>query len=433
MTKREMYGDQPVPEFRLLKGDCLVTLKTLDDNSVDSVVCDPPYHLQSTVRRYGKEGSAPPSDSWPGVSSKGFMGKDWDGGDIAFRPDVWRECLRVLQPGGHLIAFGGTRTIPRITCAIEDAGFEIRDQLGWIYYSGFPKSHCVSKGIDRHLGGNREVVSEKKQSGSKFKLTEMIMDNGGFNDPDRSSYSITAPATPQAKQWKGWGTALKPAQEPACLARKPISEKSIAANVLRWGTGGLNIDACRFSYGDPCWVGPQEMPPAVPQPMFGTSPGNVLDYAAGIGRNGQRFDPSLGRWPANIYACPKPSRTEKEAGLRHLEPIAGHDAVSRKEGSAGLDNPRAGAGRTAAEVRNTHPTVKPIGLFRWLCRLVTPPGGTVLDPFLGSGTTAVAAVLEGFDSIGCELTEEYHPIIEGRIARAYKDWRDDNRQYRLFG
>ena len=250
--KRERYGDLIVPEFRLLKGDCLETLKTIPDNSVDSVVCDPPYHLQSIVKRYGQEGSAPAQEGTDGLfkrSSKGFMGKTWDGGDIAFRTDVWRECLRVLKPGGHLIAFGGTRTIHRITCAIEDAGFEIRDQLGWIYYSGFPKSHNVSKGIDRHLGGNREVVLEYKQSGSKFKLTEMIMDNGGFNDPDRSSYSITAPATPQAKQWDGWGTALKPAQEPACLARKPISEKSIASNVLKWGTGGLNIDECRFAYG----------------------------------------------------------------------------------------------------------------------------------------------------------------------------------------
>ena len=423
---REMYGDQVVPEFRLLKGDCLVTLKTLPDNCVDSVVCDPPYHLQSIVQRYGKEGSAPPQEGTDGLfkrSSKGFMGKTWDGGDIAFRPDVWRECLRVLKPGGHLIAFGGTRTIHRITCAIEDAGFEIRDQLGWIYYSGFPKSHCVSKGIDRHLGADREVIGNKRSgigSGSYGKIV-------GSPNPESNIVSVTASATPQAKQWEGWGTALKPAQEPACLARKPISEKSIAANVLRWGTGGLNIDACRFSYGDPCWVGPSDE--VGPRSIGGWQD----SYVGGkLKKPISTLDPG-GRWPANIYACPKPSRTEKEAGLRHLDPIAGHAAVSRKEGSAGLDNPRAGAGRTADAIRNTHPTVKPTNLFRWLCRLVTPPGGLVLDPFLGSGTTAVSAVLEGFDAIGCELTEEYHPIIEGRIAQAYKSWRDENRQYRLFG
>jgi site-specific DNA-methyltransferase (adenine-specific) len=426
--KRERYGDLIVPEFRLLKGDCLETLKTIPDNSVDSVVCDPPYHLQSIVQRYGKEGSAPAQEGTDGLfkrSSKGFMGKTWDGGDIAFRPDVWKECLRVLKPGGHLIAFGGTRTIHRITCAIEDAGFEIRDQLGWIYYSGFPKSHCVSKGIDRHLGADREVVGNKRSGiGSGSSYGKIV----GSPNPDTNIVSVTAPATPQAEQWDGWGTALKPAQEPACLARKPISEKSIAANVLKWGTGGLNIDACRFAYGDPCWVGPAD--------EVSNIAGSIRGGVTGLGKrmSGQvnnRPHPG-GRWPANIYACPKPSRTEKEAGLQHLDPIAGHDAVSRAEGSAGLDNPRAGAGRTADEIRNTHPTVKPTNLFRWLCRLVTPPGGTVLDPFLGSGTTAVSAILEGFDAVGCELTEEYHPIIEGRIDEAYKAWRNENRQYRLF-
>ena len=426
--KRERYGDLIVPEFRLLKGDCLETLKTIPDNSVDSVVCDPPYHLQSIVQRYGKEGSAPAQEGTDGLfkrSSKGFMGKTWDGGDIAFRPDVWKECLRVLKPGGHLIAFGGTRTIHRITCAIEDAGFEIRDQLGWIYYSGFPKSHCVSKGIDRHLGADREVVGNKRSGiGSGSSYGKIV----GSPNPDSNIVSVTAPATPQAEQWDGWGTALKPAQEPACLARKPISEKSIASNVLKWGTGGLNIDACRFAYGDPCWVGPSD--------EVSNIVGSIRGGVTGLGKrmSGQvnnRPHPG-GRWPANIYACPKPSRTEKEAGLQHLDPIAGHDAVSRAEGSAGLDNPRAGAGRTADEIRNTHPTVKPTNLFRWLCRLVTPPGGTVLDPFLGSGTTAVSAILEGFDAVGCELTEEYHPIIEGRIDEAYKAWRNENRQYRLF-
>ena len=243
--------------------------------------------------------------------------------------------------------------------------------ISWIYTSGFPKSLDIYKHTDKD-------------------------------------------------EYKGWGTALKPAQEPAVFARKPIDPdcSSIAENVLKWGTGAINIDAGRFAYGDDCWFGDTS---------------EIVDR--GIIKNGS-FDKSksgdpnfkkntsefiiphvsdLGRWPANVFQCSKPQRSEKEQGLDHLAGKTGAEATHRKEGSAGLNNPRAGAGRTADHVKNFHPTVKPIKLMRWLCRLLTPQGGTVLDPFLGSGTTALSAILEGFNAVGCEMTEDYYPIIQGRV------------------
>ena len=337
------------PSCSVLYGSCLDRLKEIPDASIDAVVCDPPSHLQSIVKRFSSPDAAPAKSKESGVyarSSRGFMGQTWDGGDIAFTTDVWRECLRVLKAGGHLVAFGGTRTVHRIACAIEDSGFEIRDMISWLYLSGFPKS--------LNLDGDHT----------------------------------------------GYGTALKPAQEPAILARKPIEAGSIAKQVLATGTGAINIDGCRFAFGDSCWVG------------------NTKDET----------DNQLGRWPANIYQCAKPSRAEKEQGLAHLEPTTGADAVGRTEGSAGLNNPRAGAGRTAAEIRNIHPTVKPLKLMRWLVRLVTPEGGTVLDPFAGSGTTLAAATLENRHSVGCELTEDYLPIIHGRVQWARDEYYRENQQ-----
>lgn len=326
----------------LLLGDCLKVMSEIPAGSVDSIVCDPPYGL-------------------------GFMGKKWD----QSVPGVeWaRECLRVLKPGGHLVAFGGTRTVHRLTGAIEDAGFQIRDQIGWVYFSGFPKSHSVSSAIK---------------------------------------------TTPDAVKWSGWGTALKPAIEPAVLARKPLTG-TVAASVLEHGTGALNIDGCRFGYGDPIWIGPQPRRRTrrcnfAPSHFSGAAPG--APYTTG--------GHDLGRWPANLIQFPKPSRAERERGCKGLPARTGAETVERAEGSAGLNNPRAGAGRTAGEVRNIHPTVKPVALLRWLVRLVTPPGGVTLDPFMGSGSAGVAAVLEGFDYIGIELNEEYHPIAVARIEHAQK-------------
>ena len=227
-------------------GDCLSVVRCLADDSIDAVVTDPPYALVSIAKRFGKDGSAPAkSDGATGVyqrASSGFMGKTWDTGETAFAVEFWAEILRVLKPGGHVAAFGGTRSYHRLACAIEDAGFEIRDCIFWCFGTGFPKSHDVSKGIDKAAGAEREVVRHHIQSVQERK--------SGFAGEDKPfgawQYDITAPATDAARQWEGWGTALKPAVEPVTLARKPLSEKTVAANVLRWGVGAINVDGCRI-------------------------------------------------------------------------------------------------------------------------------------------------------------------------------------------
>lgn len=480
MKTRQHFYDLPIPQFRLLKGDCLETLKGLDDNSIDSVVCDPPYELN-------------------------FMGKAWDNSGIAFSTQVWSECYRVLKPGGHLIAFGGTRTIHRITCAIEDSGFDIRDQICWMQFQGFPKSLNISAQIDKqdanderrsrflrfthwmrstgltskqideitntNMGGHYttlasqpaiptqdhwdklephinieipdwviEYVTQRTVESENFKSREVIGQYetqiacglAGLTASDDPGGNITKPATPEAQKWEGWGTALKPSYEPAILARKPISEPNIAQNVLKWGTGGINVDGCRFAYGDDCWVGPDDKLEQKIVPESSSRGNSVGGFQDGTLRNEYIYDPKNGRWPANIYQCPKPPRSQKEAGLDHLESIAGHQAVGREPDTAALNSPRTGAGRTSNEIKNIHPTVKPIKLMRWLVRLVTPPGGTVLDPFLGSGTTAAASILEGFDVVGCELTDKYWPIIEGRTTHALEQWKQENSQVSLF-
>ena len=321
----------------LYRGDCLDVLAAMEPESVDAIVCDPPYGL-------------------------GFLGRAWD----ALPPgeDWARLCLRVLKPGGHLVAFGGTRTVHRLATAIEDGGFEIRDMVSWLYWSGFPKSLDVFK------------------------------------------------ALPDAAQWEGYGTALKPAQEPAVLARKPLTG-TVAANVLEHGTGALNIDGCRFAYGDEAWPGPQD------SSGWSITGSKASDNRSMSGKNYAREpkpDDPRGRWPANIYAHPKACRSEREAGCERLPGRTGAEATDRTAGSAGLNNPRAGAGRTADRVKNHHPTVKPIGVMRWLCKLTGgQPGSVILDPFMGSGTTGCAAVLEGFDFIGIEREPEYMQICEARI------------------
>ena len=367
--------------------DSIEVMRGMEENSIDAIVTDPPYGI-------------------------GFMGKGWD---VAVPGEDWaRECLRVLKPGGALIAFAATRTVHRLTVAIEDAGFDIRDQIGWLQWQGFPKSLDCSKAIDALHGAEREVVGR----GKSWNRPDSKAGDPARMNASPGSYDLTAPATSDAKRFEGYGTALKPAFEPAVLARKPLSG-TVAANCLEWGTGGLNIDRCRMAYGDPAWPGPSDRPPAVPQR-------DNLRYSMGdgAGRNGQRFDvPELGRWPANIYVCPKPHRAERERGCDHLPGRTGGDAVERKEGTAGLDNPRARAGRTAGVVKNYHPTVKPVQLMRWLVRLVSPPAldgvaPIVLETFGGSGTTMVAAELERVRCIGIEMDPRYCDIIRARLTDA---------------
>ena len=471
----------------LLKGNCLELLAEMPDNSVDSIVTDPPYEL-------------------------GFMGKSWDNSGIAYNVELWSQALRVLKPGGHLLAFGGSRTYHRLASAVEDAGFEIRDQIMWLYGSGFPKSHNVSKGIDKRGGNGATLASEigkalqvarESRNISKSKADEMFCDGTtnwtwfegrpagqrpptpetfarivaewselaslaelvaeaerevvgqnqwsnsaqhfvpGEDHTQRVNLDITAPATAAAKQWDGWGTALKPAHEPIVVARK-ILIGTVANNVLTYGTGALNIDGSRVGttdnfdglkgrpitklatrregetneeYKDRVLESPGQQEALAKLKDLGRWPANVIhdgseevleefpitkitgrpeskgkiyNGAGSIGPTGLKENPFQGGYmdsgsAARFFYCAKASKSERNAGL---------------------------------ENQNFHPTVKPIALMRYLVKLVTPPNGTVLDPFLGSGTTAVAAILEGFNWMGCEMTEDYWPIIEARVAWA---------------
>jgi DNA modification methylase len=629
-------------------GDCLAWLATLPECSVDAVVTDPPYELTSGKK--GGTGAASLNVNSPAGRSRigtggGFMGKTWDATGIAHSVDFWREVFRVLKPGGHLVAFGGTRTVHRLTCAVEDAGFEVRDTLHWTFFSGFPKSCDVSKQIDEqerrhwlnvckaidsldqsamleawksqsepapsaaltnsrkrrassalvpaapHPSGDGSPASaptaagsstahpltieasspsapspaaesstasfdpattaesrpasraatpdtmgssapcdasgcrdastapttkavealliwlgsepsskreastalyaaltdwkritssrsgptrnsgtssatgcacattatttgftaeslisstvatarseaEARAAGAEREVVGVSARHGGGIVGNGTSYemspcipTITAPATPEAARWSGWGTAVKPAIEPALLARKPL-DGTVASNIQRWGTGALNIDGCRLAPGDVAWVGPDDGAEALADKHESTrglcsrrAQTTYSDHDApriGTAHTG-------GRWPANLYYCPKASRAERERGTDGLPARSGAEAVDRDEGTAGLASPRTGAGRSADAVRNFHPTVKPVRLMRWLCRLVTPPGGLIAEPFAGSGTTLVAGALEGFRVVGAEREPEYHAIAVARAAHAARwpaSWAD---------
>jgi len=376
---------EEVGRQKIICGDCIEVLKSMPDNSVDSIVCDPPYQIV-------------------------FMGKDWD---QEFDTEEWaRQCLRVLKPGGHLIAFAATRTIHKIMYSLENKGFEIRDLISWLYFSGFPKSHNVSKAIDKHFGAEREIVGKHPRP-AKPKV-------GTFNASFEEAM-ITKPATKEAIKYDGWGTALKPAQEPAVLCRKPLEKGlSIAENVLKWNTGALSIDACRFGYGDPCWVGPQNDHSSMwDKPITTNISAKGAKYInhekVNHKINLDKYKPDNGRWPANIYQCPKASRSEREEGLKDHE----SKDVAGKNGNKymGVDS----AGSRSSEVKNFHPTVKPVKLMSWLVRLVTPIDGVVVDTFCGSGTTLVASELEGkYNGIGIEMNPEYCDIIFGRVKHASK-------------
>ena len=389
----------------LLLGDCLEVMKTLPDCSVDAVVTDPPYGLA-------------------------FMGKKWDY-DVP-SVEIWAECLRVLKPGGHLLAFAGTRTQHRMAVRIEDAGFEIRDMIAWVYGSGFPKSLDVSKAIDKAAGAEREVVGSRKLTGTarikgqaaygatSGRSEDAYQDGSEIND----TLPLTAPATPEAQQWAGWGTALKPALEPITMARKPITG-TVAANVLAHGTGGLNVDGCRVNPGEP-----------VPGGGGGERSGRSCGIL-GAPTAGNLSEPhTSGRWPANLihdgseevvglfpanagaFAPVRGSEPSKPAKNTYGEYARGGGAFHNDTGSAARFFYTAKASRDDRSDGNTHPTVKPTDLMRYLCRLVTPSGGVVLDPFMGSGSTGKAAMLEGLEFIGIEREAAYHAIAESRIGRA---------------
>lgn len=476
----------------ILQGDCRERMAEMEENSIDAIVCDPPYEI-------------------------GFMNRGWDSNGIAYDQEVWRQAWRVLKPGGYILAFGGSRTYHRLACAIEDAGFEIRDCISWVYGSGFPKSLDVSKAIDRAAGAEREVIGKHPNPASEIP-------RGGKLDKD---IDITAPATDAARQWDGWGTALKPAHEPIVMARKPLSEKTVAANVLRWGCGAMNIDGCRVRT-DPSQESDKRLTGEAenvrrskyvlfPQnaldnsdvpPMYnntGRFPANLIlghapgcvrrgeksvrgvqkaagspgfgsdrddNYELGTGREygpeetvadwdcvegcavrliaeqsghlksgggskttpgdkisssgwkekrlkGPEYSPSEGTAarffyqvdPDPLFYTSKAPTTERENGLiGHIPCVVcgGLDTTHHKNEK----------GELVKCHRCTHPTVKPLKLMRYLVRLVTPPGGVVLDPFAGSGTTLLAAKEEGFGYIGIELEPEYIEIAEARLAAA---------------
>jgi site-specific DNA-methyltransferase (adenine-specific) len=411
---------------QILVGDCREKLRELPEASVDSIVCDPPYHL--TANKKGGSGVASVNLDSPygrarigtGNGEGGFMGMKWDGGDVAFCVDLWAEALRVLKPGGHLLAFSGTRTYHRMVVAIEDAGFEVRDQLAWVYGSGFPKSLDVSKAIDKAAGAEREVLGHK-DVGPDIRGDNYKRDNG-----ERMIAAITAPSTDEAKRWQGWGTALKPSWEPICLARKPLVG-TVAANVLEHGAGALNIDGCRIAVEDEAYA-----KNCSGDRGHADNRKRDLGFAMGCGSAN-----SGGRWPANLChdgsdevielfpgkagAAAPVHRRNGDKFRNAYGAFAGNidEEGSTFRGDSGSAARFFYCAKTSKSERgegNDHPTVKPQALMRWLCRLVTPPGGLVLDPFLGSGSTGLAALAEGFRFVGIELNPEYVAIAERRLG-----------------
>ena len=430
--------------FSLLRGDCMEQLKRIPDNKIDAIVTDPPYGLTNTDPKHVIDAIthwASGDRGWTPPVSGGFMGKTWD--SFVPPPAVWDECFRVLKPGGHLLSFAGTRTFDLMTLSIRFSGFDIRDSIAWLYGSGFPKSMNISKAIDKAAGAEREVVGQYASPEGTTGLNSKD-DEYGFGVGDMSKRLITAPATPEAAQWEGWGTALKPAFEPIVVARKPLSEKTVAANVLLHGTGALNIDASRISTSDKLGGGAEKQTTNDQKNHEGwqrpwmDDPEMQAAHAERVRANVVKAE-DLGRFPANVILDESQAAAldEQSGTLTSGKPgikRKGNDgpaygAESRPPGTQmpGFGD-SGGASRFFYQAKApkserpvvdgvAHPTVKPLTLMSYLVKLVTPPGGLVLDPFAGSGTTMEAAVAAGFRTIGIEVTEEYWPLIEARMKR----------------
>jgi DNA modification methylase len=391
-------------------GDCREVIRGLADASIDSIVTDPPYALVSIGKRFGKPGAAAAQAGASGAyarASAGFMGQQWDTGETAFAVEFWAEALRVLKPGGHLIAFSGTRSYHRLACAIEDAGFEIRDQLAWVYGSGFPKSHDVAKGLDKAAGIWR----------GRAKGANVAMAGPNYERSDKGD-----PVTPEAQAWQGWGTALKPAWEPIVLARKPL-EGTVAATVLARGTGALNIDGCRV-HADDAQGGSYTIKRFKPGAQLNAEGGSWKPEGEGEAYHGEM---KPGRWPANIL---HDGSDEVIAAFPQSDSGSGSGGIwSQSTGKPAGPTYGDGSGSAARffysakadaqdRIGSKHPTVKPVDLMQWLCRLVTPPGGTVLDPFAGSGTTGEAAWRDGFRAVLIEREATYREDIARRLTLA---------------
>lgn len=414
----------------ILRGDARQI--ALKDNSIDAITTDPPYEL-------------------------GFMGKSWDKAGVAFDPATWREALRVLKPGGYLLAFGGTRTYHRLTCAIEDAGFEIRDCMMWVYGSGFPKSLDVSKAIDKQAGVEREVVGVNEHGSGPHKIKLNNHGKGdtgiGYMDGSGKVFNVTAPSTNAAKEWQGWGTALKPAWEPIIVARKPI-EKNVAHNVQKYGTGALNIDECRIK-AEP-WRR-EGLRDDMRGGNFGVGENKKIDLG-GIAESHP-----LGRWPANVILAHHPECEQigykavkgdnrgaqdgqRESGFFNIGspsgdgkpagPLYGDSEVEdwnchadcpvrllKHPGVEGYDDTGAASrffytAKASKDDRgdgNTHPTVKPQDLMEYLLKLVARPGAVILDQFMGSGTTILVGDKMGYKMIGIDNDKKYPWMARERI------------------
>ena len=397
-------ASHPAPTIRVIQGDCREIMRELATEGVqfDACVTDPPYHL-SIAKRFGRKNSAPLKGGEPGSANPyramadGFMGQDWDGGGVAFDADTWRAVYNVLKPGGYLVAFGGTRTFHRLAVAVEDAGFEIRDTISWVFGTGFPKSTSVGRAIQGLRQGNARYSGRTMPSAEGSAIPGSLLREMATGEWTGRTVEIT---DPDAQRWKGFGTALKPAYEPIIIARKPLSEGSVAANVLKHGTGGLNIDGCRVTGAD----GSERWPANIIHDGSDAVISSFSNPATEATTRGQRrpTPPTLGSGtaatvapndainPARFFYCAKTSASDRGYG-------------------------------------NHHPTVKPTNLMRYLVRLVTPPGGTVLDPFLGSGSTGKAALEEGFGIVGCELMPDYVRIARSRIADGCENRENDDR------
>lgn len=412
--------------------DCREVMRAMSDNSISMICTDPPYEI-------------------------GFMGHGWDGSGIAFDREVWTEALRILKPGGHVVAFGAARTYHWLACAVELAGFEIRDMVPWLQGQGMPHGDDISKRIDKMAGAEREVVGQRKQRANLASATAM-------NNSAAPVELITAPATPEAAQWSGWNTQLAPGHEPAVLARKPLSEPTVAANVLRWGTGALNVDACRLATDAPI---ASHHGSARKGAVANVMHGNDVYQKGDAGKHYQ----TLGRWPPNVTlseaaagrldamvgkrksgalraSTPQGSTGTRAFGERR-QTLGKRDIHAREQGPSeffytakaatrereqGCEHlrwARSGEGfvpwepglellvdRKGKPIGNPHPTVKPLALLRWLLRLGMPPGGVAFDPFMGSGTTGVAAHAERFAFIGSDMTPWAFDIAHSRIAWA---------------
>lgn len=460
-------------DYKILNGNMLDMLQVIEKESIDAIVTDPPYGLTSITKRFGKENSAPSQYGKDGSFarlSKGFMGKEWDGSGIEYNVEAWRKCFDVLKDGGYLLAFGGTRTFHRIACAIEDAGFEIRDTIMWLYGSGFPKSHNISLSVDKKLGeenrGHRIAVANRHHP-------------DGTLEPNGEQLEPYEAKTDEAKRWQGWGTTLKPAYEPIIVARKPM-RTTVAENVMLYGVGGINIDECRVGneaivvnvsykeeaqsdgWGTKKCITEKQIRGRFPANIihdgseevvsgFPESEGGITKEKGGYGfcfdntkRDSKPMADGYGDSgnASRFFYTAKASKKDRDEGLSAFDEVEIRGGGGRVEDGYNEDDDEEQRlkesarkyGAVKTKKRNIHPTVKPCELMQYLVRLVSPKGATILDPFMGSGSTGKACMFENrernanYKFIGIDLDEKYCQLSSSRIDYALNKYEYDFNQ-----